>query len=65
MKRCEHPLKTRAYGTVLMGFFHREVELCRKCRRFRLIQDPLRGWLVLTAKSLFEAHDAFVAKQMV
>jgi len=57
MKECEHPLKSRAYGSVLIGFIHREVELCQQCQHFRLLDNPLRGWLVLTHQSTFENQE--------
>jgi hypothetical protein len=55
MQRCTHPLKNRAYGWVLVGLIHREVEFCRKCEQFRFLLNPLKGWLILAEKSRFEA----------
>jgi hypothetical protein len=54
MKQCRHPAKNRAYGWLLIGFIHREIEMCKKCEHFRLVLDPLRGWLVLTDKLALE-----------
>ena len=54
MKPCKHPVKNRVYGWVLMGFIHREIELCKKCDHFRLVLDPLRGWLVPKANLTVE-----------
>jgi hypothetical protein len=54
VKQCKHAMKNRAYGWVLIGFIHREIELCKKCQHFRLVLDPLRGWLVLTNQLVFE-----------
>jgi hypothetical protein len=57
MKECGHALNRRAYGWVLMGFIHREVELCEQCQHFRLLDDPLQGWLLLKDKSMFEDQE--------
>lgn len=58
MKQCTHPLTSRAYGSVLVGSLHREVELCQECRHFRLVLDPLRGWLRLSDELIFEREPA-------
>jgi hypothetical protein len=54
MCKCKHPVKERSYGYIIIGWIHQEVEICVKCHQFRFVQNPLRGWLVLTDKYKFE-----------